>query len=72
MSARPGLFAVVTTIQPPTPAVRELQRRLAQVGGRLVVAGDQKGPAAFDLPDCDFLDLAAQRASGFALGGTQA
>lgn len=67
MSARPVLFAVVTTIQPPTPAVRELQRRLALVGGRLVVAGDQKGPAAFDLPACDFLDLAAQRASGFAL-----
>ena len=67
MSARPELFAVVTTIQAPTPAVRELHRRLAEAGGRLVVAGDKKGPAAFDLPDCDFLSLDAQRASGFVL-----
>ena len=67
MSARPGLFAVVTTIQAPTPAVRELHRRLVAAGGRLVVAGDKKGPAAFDLPDCDFLSLDAQRASGFGL-----
>ena len=67
MSAAPKLFAVVTTIQAPTPAVRELRRRLAEVGGRLVVAGDRKGPAAFELPDCDFLGLDAQRASGFAL-----
>lgn len=67
MSAAPKLFAVVTTIQAPTPAVRGLHRRLAACGGRLVVAGDQKGPAAFDLPECDFLSLADQRASGFAL-----
>lgn len=67
MSARPELFAVVTTIQAPTPAVRELHRRLAEAGGRLVVAGDKKGPAAFDLPDCDFLSLDTQRASGFIL-----
>jgi hypothetical protein len=67
MSASPGLVAVVTTIQPPTPAVRELHRRLAESGGRLVVAGDQKGPAEFDLPNCDFLSLADQQASGFAL-----
>ena len=67
MSARPELFAVVTTIQAPTPAVRELHRRLVAAGGRLVVAGDKKGPAAFDLPDCDFLSLDAQRASGFGL-----
>ena len=66
-SARSPLFAVVTTIQPPTPAVRELQRRLAEVGGRLVVAGDQKGPASFELPGCDFLSLADQQRSGFAL-----
>ena len=67
MSVRPKLFAVVTTIQAPTPAVRELHRRLAETGGRLVVAGDKKGPAAFNLPDCDFLSLETQRASGFNL-----
>lgn len=63
----PGLIAVITTIQPPTKSVQELHRRLAAAGGRLVVAGDRKGPAAFDLPDCDFLSLADQQASGFAL-----
>ena len=62
-------FAVITTIQAPTPAVRGLQRRLSALGGRLVVAGDRKGPASFDLPDCDFLSLAAQQASGFSLAG---
>lgn len=67
MSVRPDLFAVVTTIQPPTPAVVELHRRLVQIGGHLVVAGDKKGPAVWDLPDCDFLSLADQRASGFTL-----
>ena len=69
MSERPSLYAVVTTIQPPTAAVRELHRRLAEGGGRLIVAGDQKGPASFDLPECDFLSLANQQASGFSLAG---
>jgi hypothetical protein len=63
----PDLIAVITTIQPPTGSVRELHRRLAAAGGRLVVAGDRKGPARFDLPGCDFLSLADQQASGFAL-----
>ena len=63
----PALIAVITTIQPPTPAVRELNRWLGEVAGRLVIAGDKKGPAAYDLPHTDFLPLAAQQASGFAL-----
>ena len=67
MSSAPALVAVLTTIQPPTPAVRELHRRLAEIPARLVVAGDRKGPSAFDLPGCDFLSLADQRTSGFAL-----
>jgi len=62
-----NLVAVITTIQSPTPAVRELHRRLGKAGARLVVAGDRKGPASFDLQDCDFLSLADQDASGFAL-----
>jgi hypothetical protein len=61
------LFAVLTTIQAPTPAVRALQERLHQIGGNLIVAGDRKGPVAWELPDSTFLDLAAQQASGFAL-----
>ena len=67
MKSESTLQVVITTIQAPTPAVLAWQRQLAIVGGRLVVAGDQKGPAAFDLPECDFLSLAGQRASGFTL-----
>ncbi|HQF19780.1 MAG TPA: STELLO glycosyltransferase family protein [Kiritimatiellia bacterium] len=63
----PAFIAVITTIQPPTRAVRELNQRLGEVAGRLVIAGDKKGPAAYDLPHTDFLPLAAQQASGFAL-----
>lgn len=64
-----SLYAVVTTIQPPTSAMRELHRRIATTDGRLIVVGDSKGPQSYDLPGCDFLDLAAQQASGFSLAG---
>jgi len=40
-------FVCVTTIQSPTPAMRELYLRVEQTGGRLVVAGDIKGPMAY-------------------------
>lgn len=59
--------AVITTIQEPTDAVRRLVERLASLGAELVVAGDKKGPARFDLPNTVFLDLAAQLASPFEL-----
>lgn len=62
-------FAVITTIQPPTNAVIALKQRLDSLGGRLVVAGDRKGPASFELPGVDFLPVLAQKASGFALAG---
>ncbi|NLL02662.1 MAG: DUF288 domain-containing protein [Mollicutes bacterium] len=67
MNTSPSLFAVITSIQRPTPAVRELHRRLTQLGGRLIVAGDRKGPPDFDLPGCDFLSLTDQQNSGLAL-----
>ena len=63
------LVVVITTVQPPTSAVIELSCRLSEFSGRLVVVGDRKGPTACDLPDCDFLSLADQRATGFALAG---
>ncbi len=62
-----NLFACITTIQPPTKAVLTLRERLTETGGRLVVAGDRKGPASFELPDCDFLSLDDQLKSGFSL-----
>jgi hypothetical protein len=52
--------AVLTTIRPPTESVRRLSDRLASAGGWLVVAGDVKGPASYDLPGSVFLDLQAQ------------
>jgi hypothetical protein len=45
-----GLVAVITTIQPPTACTVTLLRRLAEVGGRLIVAGDVKGPADYPAP----------------------
>lgn len=61
------LFVCLTTIQPPTKAVLNLHRRLTEIGGHLVVAGDRKGPASFDLPGCDFLSLDDQLKSDFTL-----
>ena len=61
------LYTVITTIQEPTDAVLTLHRRLQEIGGWLVIAGDAKGPVAWYLPDCDFLTLTDQLASGFSL-----
>jgi hypothetical protein len=58
---------VITTIQAPTPAVRALQIRLAQDHINLIVVGDKKGPASFDLPDTQFLSLESQLKSNFQL-----
>jgi len=62
-----SLFAVITTIQKPTQAVRDLHLRLQQTGGRLVIAGDKKGPEVWDMPDCEFLSLDDQLNSGLSL-----
>lgn len=58
---------VVTTINSPTPALRELAAGAPRLGARLIVVGDEKSPADFDLPGAHYLDIAAQRASGFEL-----
>jgi hypothetical protein len=62
-----ALAAVLTTIQPPTESVRRLVDRLIPFGGWLVVAGDLKGPASYELPGVIFLDLQAQRLGPFDL-----
>ena len=56
----PSLVAVVTTIQRPTSALQHLASRLGYTGGRMIVAGDRKGPDQFDLPGCEFLSIAWQ------------
>lgn len=54
------LAVVVTTIQGPTPAMRALAERLVPLGAPLIIVGDEKGPAEYDLPGCQFLPLAEQ------------
>lgn len=58
---------VVTTINSPTPALRELAAGAPGLGARLIVVGDEASPADFHLPGADYFDLDAQRASGFEL-----
>jgi hypothetical protein len=66
--------AVITTIQEPRRAVVKLIQTLADCGGLLVVAGDQKGRAhsrsRHFAEGCriDFLSLTDQHASEFKLG----
>ena len=66
------LHAIITTIQEPTPSVFGLVERLAAIGGKLIVAGDSKGPACFEGPPnrpwpVEFLSLAAQQSGRFKL-----
>ena len=44
------LYSVITTIQNPTASVLGLVEKLNEVGGKLIVAGDKKGPADFNPP----------------------
>jgi hypothetical protein len=44
------LFAVITTIQAPTPSIASLNAALDKYGASIVVIGDKKGPLSYDLP----------------------
>jgi len=66
------LHAIITTIQEPTPSVFGLVEHLVACGGRLIVAGDSKGPACFDPLQgtpwpVEFLSLADQKQTCFRL-----
>ena len=61
------LAAIVTTIQPPTRQIHDLLGRLTSLDATLYVAGDSKGPAAFDVPNTVFLSLATQKKSSWRL-----
>jgi hypothetical protein len=56
------LHAVITTIQPPTAAVRGLSRALRPVSGQLLIVGDRKGPLSYPLPATELLSLEKQLA----------
>ena len=61
------LIAVVTTIQTPTAALVALSERLRELGADMVVAGDRKGPAGFELEGTRFLSLQDQLDGPFDL-----
>jgi hypothetical protein len=62
-----ALHAVITTIQPPTPAVRGLLARLGTLRAPLWIVGDRKGPRSFDVEGVRFLPLEAQLSMPYAL-----
>ena len=59
---------VVTSINPPNAAMRELAAGCLAHGWDFFVAGDGKSPTDYDLEGSRFLSLEAQRGSGFTLG----
>ncbi len=61
------LFAVLTTIQRPTPSVWRLSGHLTAHGAELIVAGDKKGPDEFSVAGASFLSLSDQLETGFTL-----
>ena len=62
-----SLIAVVTTIQPPTKLMGDLSDKLVELDATLLVAGDAKGPADYDLPTAEFLSLSRQDELGYKL-----
>jgi len=58
---------VVTSINAPTPAVIDIARDAGRLSAHFVVVGDAKSPADFHQDGADYLDLAAQGETGFAL-----
>jgi hypothetical protein len=61
---------VVTSINPPNAALRELASGCIMHEWDFVLAGDSKSPASFHLDGCRFLSLETQRLSGFSSGVT--
>jgi hypothetical protein len=60
-------YVVITTIQEPNVPVRRFAEKIAGYMGVLVIVGDRKGPASFDLENALFLSLQDQIDSEFAL-----
>jgi hypothetical protein len=66
------LYSIITTIQEPTPSVFGLVDRLNVFGGKLVVAGDVKGPFRYEGPrgkswPVEFFSINEQEKTGFRL-----
>lgn len=54
------LIAVVTTIQPPTRAMKSFGKTLTRFRGQLLIVGDRKGPFDYSLPRSRLLTLQDQ------------
>ena len=61
------LKAVVTTIQAPTTAVRDVVRVVAAAGGSTIIVGDKKTPDTAWPEGAIFLSISAQRSSKWRL-----
>ncbi len=61
------LTIVITTIQEPTPSVKIIIERMMSFDGALIVIGDKKGPARFELPKTEMFTLEDQRKLPFSL-----
>ena len=57
----PDFTCVMTTIQEPTGCVLGLSSALSRFNGDMLVMGDRKGPAKFELPGARFYSLAEQQ-----------
>ncbi|GJM21864.1 MAG: hypothetical protein DHS20C15_17790 [Planctomycetota bacterium] len=66
----PDLAVVITSVQPPTEAVRAWQQRVRALGASLVVIGDRLGPFEYPLDDVHFLSIDAQQSLPFELART--
>ncbi len=60
---------IVTSINPPNPVMTALRDGARENGVRFLVVGDTKSPSDFKLDGCDFLDIAAQQATGLKFAG---
>lgn len=56
---------VITTINHPTLAVKEIAKNLGRIDASFILVGDQKSPVDFEQPGATYLDLDAQRKTGF-------
>lgn len=63
----PETYAIViTTINHPTRPVREIASAAGRLQAQFVLIGDDKSPSDFAQPGSVYLDIAAQRDSGFS------
>jgi hypothetical protein len=62
-----SLTAIITTIQEPTPSILGLMKAIDRADGALLVIGDKKGPAKYDIPRAEFFSLQDQLQLQFTL-----